>query len=93
MPNIQEILKQIQRDMSCPICGSKFSMKDIKVRAAFDHTIIIETICAQGHLTMFMTVFRPNPVKPGKQINTNELLDLTNQINNFNGDFEKLWKI
>lgn len=91
MPNIKELLKQIQRDMSCPVCGAKFQMKDIKVRGAFDHTLIIQTLCAEGHLTLFMTILRKQEKIPTKIITTDETLDFDNSLKNFNGDFEKLW--
>lgn len=91
MPNISEILKQIERDMSCPICSGKFALKDIKVRGVFDHMVIIQTICAEGHLTLIMTIFK-GQVGSTKTIATNEVLDFNNSLNNFNGDFEKLWK-
>lgn len=92
MPNIQEIIKQIQRDMSCPICGAKFQTKDIKVRGAFDHTLIIQTSCAEGHLTLLMTVFRKQDKVPTTSMTSDEVLDLNNCLNNFNGDFEAIWK-
>ena len=92
MPNIQEILKQIQRDLSCPVCGSRFEMRDIKVRGAYEHTLIIQTMCFEGHLTLFMTVFRSQKKIQIKPVTTDDVLDLHQAIRNFNGDFEKLWK-
>lgn len=92
MPNIQEIIKQIQRDLSCPVCGTKFAMKDIKVRGVFDHTLIVQTMCAGGHLTLLLTVFKKQEKMPTTPIITDEVLDFDNSLNNFKGDFEKLWK-
>lgn len=92
MPNIQEILKQIQRDMSCPICGTKFELKDIKIRGQFDHALVIQTMCTDGHLTIIMTIFKKQDKIPVKAIATDEVLDFSNCLNNFKGDFEKLWK-
>lgn len=91
MPNIQQILKQIQKEMSCPICGAKFPGKDIRVRGAFEHTIIIETVCTMGHLTLFMTILRGRR-QSVREITPDDMLNFSNILNNFNGDFEKLWK-
>ena len=91
MPNIQEILKQIQRDLSCPICGAKFEMKDIKVCGAFEHAVIIQTVCHKGHLTLFMTVLK-SQAKPQTPVTMDETLDFNISLNKFDGDFEKLWK-
>ena len=92
MPNIQEILKQIQRDLSCPVCGGKFEMRDIKIRGTLDHILVFQTVCTEGHLTLFMTVFQANKKTPVKALTTDEVLDLDSAIDNFDGDFEKQWK-
>ena len=94
MPNMPELLKQIQRDLACPICGRKYELSQIKVRGAFEQILIIQTTCMEGHLTLFMTVFHENDKvdkKSFKAITSNEVLDISNKLNNFHGDFEKLW--
>jgi len=92
MPNIQQILKKIQRELSCPVCGRKYEMENIKVRGAFEHILIIQTECSEKHLTLFMTVFKDQLNRQIKPVSTDEVLDLYQAITNFNGDFEKLWK-
>lgn len=91
MPNIQELLKQIQRDLSCPVCGRKYEMGDIKVRGALDYILIIQTMCAEGHLTLFMTVFRAHKKIQIQPMTENDVLDLHNSLKDFKGDFEKQW--
>jgi C4-type Zn-finger protein len=97
MSNLPEIIKQIQRDLACPICGAKYEISQIKVRGAFEQVLIIQTTCSDGHLTVFMTIFNEQD-KQNKEvkiaITTNEVLDLSNSLTKFNGDFEglKLWK-
>jgi len=91
MPNMQEIIKQIQRDFLCPICGKKYEIQNIKVRGAFDQTIIVQTICPDGHNTMFVTTFTGKKMME-KSITADEILDFSNSLNKFNGEFEKLWQ-
>jgi len=90
MFDIRQIIKQIQRDLSCPVCGRKFELSGIKIRANIDPVTIVQTTCSEGHLTLFMTAFGKNEAV--KSIVTDEILDLSNSLKNFNGDFEKVWK-
>lgn len=89
MPDIGEILKRIQRELSCPVCGSKFEMSGIKVRGQIDPVTIVQTTCPDGHLTLFMTAFSKITKNA---IITDQILDLTNSLKDFNGDFAKIWK-
>ena len=90
MPNLHEIIAQIQRDLYCPACGKNYEIGEIRLRGLFDHTLIIQTICSSGHMTLFMTTFR-NKTEAKKTISTNNVLDLKNALENFDGDFQKVW--
>lgn len=91
MPNLHEIIAQIQRDLYCPVCGKNYEIGEIRLRGLFDHTLIIQTICSGGHITLFMTSFRGNEQKKIPFTN-NDILDLHNGLNDFDGDFQKIWK-
>jgi C4-type Zn-finger protein len=88
-----ELIKQIQRDLACPICGRKYELSQIKVRGSFEQILIIQTNCSDGHMTLFMTMFNEQDKAKNDRpaIATDEVLDLTNSLKNFKGDFEKLW--
>lgn len=92
MPNLSEILKQIQRDLRCPICGQKYEISQIKFRGSFEQVLVIQTTCSENHLTLFMT-FSPNAEKKEEKpaVTSDEVLDLSNSLTNFKGDFEKIW--
>lgn len=90
MPNLAEILAQIQKDLYCPVCGKNYEIGEIRLRALFDHTLIIQTMCASGHMTLFMTNFKKQPQEK-KPISTNDILDLKNALARFDGDFQKVW--
>lgn len=93
MPDLSEILKQIQRDLCCPICGQKYEISQIKFRGAFEQVLVIQTTCNDGHLTLFMTFFPEKIQKEEKPaITSDELKTLQNKLKTFNGDFEKQWK-
>ena len=91
MPNLYEIIQQIQKDLYCPVCGKNYKVGELRVRGLFDKTLIVQTICMNGHMTFFMTTLKKIEEK-ANQIDTNDVLDLHNHLESFNGDFQSLWK-
>ena len=89
MNNIHEIIKQIQKDLYCPVCGKNYEIGEIRLRGLFDHTLIVQTVCANNHMTLFMTTYDKKNNK--KSVSSNDILDLHNALGGFNGDFEKIW--
>ena len=89
MSNIHEIIKKIQKDLYCPVCGKNYEIGEIRLRGLFDHTLVVQTICTNGHMTLFMTTYekKSQPIA----VNTDNVLDLHNLLAKFNGDFEKIW--
>ncbi len=90
MPNLMEIIQQIQRDLSCPVCGQNYEVGKIKLRGFFDNNLIIQTVCASGHLTFFVTMVKVQKKIP---VSVNDIIDIHKALENFDGDFQKLWKI
>ena len=91
MSNLYEIIAQIQKDLYCPVCGKNYKIGELRVRGLFDKTLIVQTICINGHMTFFMTTL--NKVKEKvNPINTNDILDLHNALEGFNGDFINIWQ-
>ena len=92
MPNLHEIIAQIQKDLYCPVCGKNYEIGEIRLRGLFDHTLIIQTICSSSHMTLFMTTFKGSGQKKAAPLSNNDILDLHNGLNDFDGDFQKIWK-
>lgn len=90
MPNLHEIIAQIQKDLYCPVCGKNYEIGEIRLRGLFDHTLIVQTICDSGHVTLFMTTLK-NKFQEKVPVSTNDILDLHNALENFDGDFQKIW--
>ncbi len=90
MPNLHEIIAQIQKELYCPVCGKNYEIGEIHIRGLFDQTLIIQTVCANGHMTLFMTTLRgksrfKNPVSQ------DDCLDIRNALESFDGDFQSIW--
>lgn len=90
MPNLHEIIAQIQRDLYCPVCGKNYEIGEIRLRGLFDHTLIVQTICTNGHVTLFMTTLKKTEVSKSP-ISSDDILDLHNALKDFDGNFQKLW--
>jgi hypothetical protein len=89
MPNLTEIIRQIQRDLNCPVCGRKYETDEIKLRGLFDNTLMVQTICGSGHMTLFVTSLKDSPKTT--PIGANDVIDLHKTLENFTGDFTKIW--
>ena len=89
MKSIHEIIKQIQKDLYCPVCGKNYEIGEIRLRGLFDHTLIVQTVCANNHMTVFMTTYeQKNNINP---VSSDDILDLHNVLSRFNGDFDRVW--
>jgi len=89
MPNLAEIIQQIQRDLSCPVCGKNYEIGEIRLRGLFDHTLIVQTICPNSHLTLFMTAFHSRPKM--SPLSANDIIDLHHALEQFDGNFQRIW--
>ena len=89
--NLYQIIEQIQKDLFCPVCGKNYQVGEIRLRGLFDHTLVIQTICVNGHVTLFMTSYQKKEKLP--KIITNDVIDLHKELRNFNGDFKSEWKL
>ncbi len=93
MNSLQEILKQAQKDLYCPTCGRNFSLGEIHLRGLFDNTLLLQTICSNGHSPIIMIFIAPYKLKEQlKPIEMDDVLTFHAQIKSFNGDFQSLWK-
>ena len=89
MRNLYQLFERIKNDLYCPVCGEKFSSTQIKLKGLFDKTLIIQTICDNNHLTVFITTcYEKNN---SEVITDNDIIDLHEELKNFNGDFTTTW--
>ena len=89
--NIQKIIKSIQQNISCPICKRKFLVGEIKVKGILDNVLVFSVQCQNGHATIqTLHIVLTNSRKT--QIQNINIENIHKQIDNFDGDFIKLWK-
>jgi len=79
------IIKKMQKNLVCPICQKHFAKDEIKLKGMFDNTAMIHTECRNNHPAIqSLHIVMLEKVYNEKNINK--------QINDFDGDFIKLWK-
>lgn len=102
MDLIDQILDQARGTLICPICQSRYEPERLKFRGFIDNTYIFQGFCANNHEPMVVTYLASlhrleKPIGTyfhtlsGSKI-TKELVDKAmKEINDFDGNFRKLW--
>ncbi|MDO8513900.1 MAG: hypothetical protein Q7S37_05350 [bacterium] len=92
MNPIQEIIQQAQRDLYCPTCGRTFSLNEIKLRGLYDHTILLQTACANQHTPVIMIfVASYKNINNIHVLDTDDILKAHKAFKIFDGDFQAIW--
>lgn len=96
MNNHYEIIKQAQRILLCPFCGKHYHLDQIQVRGIIASSYVLQAICSTNHapvITLFVTSVKGKIINNSKMIRQEDLASANQALDQFNGDFEKLWKI
>jgi hypothetical protein len=89
--DIETIIKQIQNNLTCPICRRKFMPAEIKLKGVMGNIIIFNISCRNQHPEM-QTIHIVMMQKNDPNVNNINLTNIYKQIEEFDGDFIKLWK-
>ena len=90
--DINQILEKACQNITCPLCGKLHQKKEVKLRGFFDEVYIFQTQCAKNH-PLLTSIFIATLNSDAKIDTRKKLIDtIHKQINEFDGDFSKLWK-
>ena len=99
MAHLQDIMAQVQKFLTCQICGRRFGLEEIKLRGYFDSTYFFQTSCENGHLPVMMIFVATFPQKVrvsergiGKKIDYDEVIDAAQVIDSFQGEFSDIFR-
>lgn len=102
--NFNDIIKNVQKNLTCPMCGRNYDLQEIKLRGFFDEIYIFQTFCSKKHSplsSIFIAGVSKKNIHTKLKTSANPRIDLFNkqdinnlhkQIDEFDGDFIKLWK-
>ena len=91
MLNINEVIREIYKDLYCPVCGKKYRIGELKIRGIAESALAIQTSCSNGHSTLFMTTLKKIE-SANEPISADDCIKINQTLRKFNGDFEKQWK-
>jgi hypothetical protein len=100
-PELESVIKHLQKTCTCLSCKAKYKLEDINIIATTKTEGLFETSCKKcGCSTIVTVLLTPEmEVKDQKMqnqrkhggITKNDILDIKNFLNKFDGDFKKIF--
>lgn len=59
MNTLREIIRQAQQELYCNTCRRSFSLDEIKFKGQLEKTILLQTVCMNGHPPTIMVFMAP----------------------------------
>ena len=90
-----ELLQRVQRELNCPVCKRSFEIDEIRVRGAIDHNFLVQATCHRNHhpaLVLYIAGHHDQNADDKNRITSDDVLDLHQQLKQFNGDFRAIFK-
>lgn len=96
--DLSTVIDNIHKKCKCA-CNKKYNVKDIHIIATTSNEALIEMHCRNCDIVTIITVMlnpemeikNQNIQRDHKQITKNDILDVKNFLNNFDGDFKKIF--
>lgn len=103
MDLIDQILSQAKNFLICPVCNNNYNLDEIRFRGFIDNTYIFQAFCARDHEPLAVTYLASlhkleKPIGAyfhalsGQQITKGMLEKAEKDIDQLEGDFEKLFE-
>lgn len=95
---IKKTVDHLQKTCTCLQCHKSYASEEISVIATAKHEGLFEVNCKKcGCSTLVTVIMSPLKVEKTVQrrhkgISQNDVLDIKNFLNNFDGDFKKILK-
>ena len=56
MRSLQDEIRQAQQELTCPICGRTFELRDIHLRSFARSNIELSVTCSRGHFPVILLI-------------------------------------
>lgn len=96
--DFNELLQIAREFLTCPVCGELFANNKIHFRGFIDNKFIIQTECENKHnpvTALFISSVNLNGKQNfnnEEQISSDYVLDLKLKLNQFDGNFENIFR-
>lgn len=103
-PEMENVVKHLKKTSKCLQCGSGYDLEDISIIASTKTEGLFETRCKKCECSTIVTVMlapeleiKNQKMKEASQARThggisqNDILDMKNFLNNFDGNFKKIF--
>ena len=103
-----DLLKNIQSLMRCPSCGSVYEVSEMQFMGSQEGYFLLSLNCAKCSLPVWVNVFAGTPnsgrslandltigdfsLSEREAIETNEVIDFSNYLKTFDGNFKKMFR-
>ncbi len=99
--DFKQIMKHLKKNLPCSTCGKKFIDEGINLISSLNNSLLFHFTCAEcknelvaevSIVEQTQTVNRLNiNTKKGGMVNPNDVLDIHNFLDSFDGDFKTLF--
>jgi len=98
LDEIKNIIDHLKKTSKCPECKAKYKMENINIIATTNAEALFELICEKcENKSIANVVFsETNPLydaagRKHRKISQDDILDVKNFLNNFDGNFKKIF--
>ena len=92
---LYKLIQTVQKNIRCPQCGKEYLFSKIRIKGIMDKIVFIELSCTT-HMPVLATVSIAGKEIHDKiiknKITNDDVLDIYETLQKFNGDFEKIFK-
>lgn len=98
---LKEIIKYLKKTVTCSTCNKKYANEDIRILTTVENEGLFHIHCHHCHneVIVHITIFEQTKEKSSISIETrkagniseDDILDIHNFLNRFNGDFKQLF--
>lgn len=98
-PEIENTVKHLQKISTCMNCKSKYLKENIHIIATTNQEGLFEMKCSKCKDSTIVTILltpeiqvkEKNLGRTHRKVSENDILDIKNSLNNFDGNFEKIF--
>lgn len=90
--DIRSAVKHLLKNTQCTQCQKKYDVEDVRVIATAGTEGLFELTCVNCKLSTMVTMTKtPTEERAHKSISEDDVLDIKNFLNKFDGNFKKIF--